>query len=149
MKSAVLCALALSATLLATTPAMAQTPTDPVVSPAPDLTDIIDLVGARAAGAETAMQRRGYVLSRGQQGDDRVYTYWWNQTRGACVVVATMNGRYDSITATTKPDCESPTAQRNVETSDRAENGAVPGAPRMPTGDCRRPAKKTKSHGEH
>lgn len=67
--------------------------------------DISDLVGARAAGAENAIKSRGYVFVRGEKGDDRSYTYWWNEDRGTCVSVATMNGRYDSITPTTAPDC--------------------------------------------
>lgn len=73
-----------------------------------------DLVGARAAGAENSMRSRGYTLARSEQGDDRSYTYWWNAGRRQCVTVATMNGRYDSITATPAPDC----AQRNAERRD-------------------------------
>lgn len=64
-----------------------------------------DLVGARAAGAETQMQSRGYALAKTEKGDDRSYTYWWNASSRQCVTVATMNGRYDSITSTPAPDC--------------------------------------------
>lgn len=64
-----------------------------------------DLMGARAAGAEQEMLRRGYVNTGGSKGDDRSYTNWWNADRRQCVTVATMTGRYSSIMATPAPDC--------------------------------------------
>lgn len=70
--------------------------------------DVRDLVGARAAGGETQLQARGYVNTGGQTGDDRKWTYWWNERRGACLSVATVNGRYDSIVSTPAPDCRRP-----------------------------------------
>ena len=68
-------------------------------------TGLEDMVGARAGQAENALQARGYRYVRGEKGDDRSYTYWWNDRRQQCVTIATMNGRYDSITPTTAPDC--------------------------------------------
>lgn len=68
--------------------------------------DISDLVGARAAGAETAMQSRGYRFVKAQTGDDRKYGYWWNPQTRQCVTVATMDGRYASITTSPAPDCD-------------------------------------------
>lgn len=67
--------------------------------------DVRDLVGARAAGAENALTTRGYANVRTQAGDDRKWTYWWNGRRNICLSVTTMNGRFDSITATPAPDC--------------------------------------------
>ncbi|MGK6355143.1 hypothetical protein ACMGDH_07930 [Sphingomonas sp. DT-207] len=67
--------------------------------------ELRDLIGARAASAETAIQSRGYVNVRAETGDDRVWTYWWNQRTRTCVTVATVNGRYDSITTSPAPDC--------------------------------------------
>ena len=64
-----------------------------------------DLVGARAAGGETAMQSRGYRLVKSEKSDDRSYTYWWNSSSRQCMTVATMDGRYSSITASPAPDC--------------------------------------------
>lgn len=78
----------------ASSPVLAQTP--------PGLSD---LIGARAAGAETAMQSRGYVNVGAQQGDDRVWTTWWNARTRTCVTVSTVNGRYDAITTSPAPDC--------------------------------------------
>lgn len=66
---------------------------------------LTDLVGARAAGGETQMRSRGYALVKTEKSDDRSYTYWWNASSRQCVTVATMDGRYDSITSTLPPDC--------------------------------------------
>lgn len=41
----------------------------------------------------------------GRTGDDRKWTYWWNDRRGVCLSVATVNGRYDSVVSTPAPDC--------------------------------------------
>jgi hypothetical protein len=70
------------------------------------------MVGARAGQAEGELQRRGYRYSGGQQGDDRSYSNWWNADRRQCVTIATMNGRYNSITPTTGPDCRQPASVR-------------------------------------
>lgn len=67
--------------------------------------DLRDLVGARGSSGEQALADRGYINVGSQRGDDRVWTTWWNERRGACVTVATVNGRYDSITSSPAPDC--------------------------------------------
>ena len=51
------------------------------------------------------MKSRGYQFVTGEKGDDRSYTTWWNPETRQCVTVATMNGRYDSITETLPVDC--------------------------------------------
>lgn len=67
--------------------------------------DVRDLVGARAAGGESELAARGYVNVGGRTGDDRKWTSWWNEKRGVCLSVATVNGRYDSIVSAPAPDC--------------------------------------------
>lgn len=67
--------------------------------------DVRDLVGARGSSGETALASRGYANVGGETGDDRTWTYWWNERRGVCLSVVTMNGRYDSIMVTPSPDC--------------------------------------------
>lgn len=69
-------------------------------------TGLEDMVGARAGQAENALQSRGYRFISAQQGDDRSYTYWWNADRRQCVTIATMDGRYASITPSPAPDCQ-------------------------------------------
>jgi hypothetical protein len=75
-------------------------------------TGLDDLIGARAGQAESELQRRGYRNIRGEQGDDRSYTYWWSADRRQCVAIATMDGRYNSIQPTTPPDCRQSAALR-------------------------------------
>ena len=75
-------------------------------------TGLEDMVGARAGQGEMELQRRGYVNIRGEQGDDRAYTYWWNADRRQCVSIATMEGRYNSVQPTTPPDCRKPASLR-------------------------------------
>ncbi len=67
--------------------------------------DVRDLVGARAAGAESELASRGYVNAGMQSGEDRKWTYWWNDRRGVCLSVSTVGGRYDSIVSTPAADC--------------------------------------------
>jgi hypothetical protein len=66
------------------------------------------------------MRARGYGLIRTDTGDDRSYTTWWNSSTRQCVTVATMDGRYDSITGTTAADCGRPDDRR---ANDRPDNG--------------------------
>lgn len=65
--------------MLATTDASAKSPND-----------IADLVGARAAGAESEMQGRGYEDVGGNNT-------WWNASSKTCVRVRVSQGRYSSI----------------------------------------------------
>jgi hypothetical protein len=68
--------------------------------------DVRDLVGARGSSGESELASRGYVNVGGQSGDDRKWTYWWNERRGVCLSVTTLNGRYDAIVSTPAPDCQ-------------------------------------------
>lgn len=86
--------IATGAWLLAGVPAGASTPGD-----------VRDLVGARASSGEDALASRGYSLTHSEQGDDRVWGYWWNRGSKQCITVATVQGRYEAITATSPVDC--------------------------------------------
>ena len=74
--------------------AVAQTPSD-----------LRDLVDIRASSGESEMESRGYVHIQTQKSDDRSYSYWWNSSRDECVSVATMDGRFHSITESPSSDC--------------------------------------------
>lgn len=52
--------------------------------------DVADLVGARAPGAESEMQSRGYVDVGGNNT-------WWNADTKVCVRVHVSQGRYSAI----------------------------------------------------
>ena len=68
--------------------------------------DLNDLVGARAAGAETQMEARGYVATVSNVVRDQRYTFWWNERKGVCVSVSTVDGRYASIQPVPAGNCD-------------------------------------------
>ncbi|MDR7146373.1 hypothetical protein [Rhizobium sp. BE258] len=69
--------------------------------------DIADLVGARAPGAESEMQARGYVDVGGNNT-------WWNAARKQCVKVRVSQGRYASISQLKASSCgQKATAAKN------------------------------------
>lgn len=68
----------------------------PALAEPPD--DILDLLGARAPGAETQMQARGYVDSAGNN-------VWWNAATGMCVRVHVSQGHYKTIDTLSPVDC--------------------------------------------
>ena len=57
--------------------------------------DLQDLVGARGAGGESELQRRGYNYVAGDK-----WSNGWH-----CVTVHTVNGHYKSIVDTPMDDC--------------------------------------------
>lgn len=59
--------------------------------------EIADLVGARAPGAETAMQERGYVNVKNNT--------WWNADTQHCVRVHVSQGHYAGITQVKPSAC--------------------------------------------
>ncbi len=77
----------------------------PVAALAKGAGDLRDLVGARAAGAESDMESRGWVSTSAHKGAASSYVYWWNGRDKSCVRVATRDGRYDQITDTGATDC--------------------------------------------
>lgn len=107
-------AIAVTSLMVAASPAVAQS------------TGLEELVGARAGQAEGEVIRRGYRNVGGQQGDDRRYSYWWSATRRQCVTIATMDGRYASITASPAPDCRQP-AEMRPRPDDAYPNRPQPG----------------------
>lgn len=60
-----------------------------------------DLVGARAPGAESEMQNRGYKMENFKGGGQ----YWWNGDSDTCVRVVVSQGRYSSVDKTDASDC--------------------------------------------
>jgi hypothetical protein len=67
-----------------------------------------DLVGARAAGAESDMTARGYEFLRTDEAGDAKYGYWREKSTGKCVTVRTAEGRYESIVYAPAADCGAP-----------------------------------------
>ena len=63
--------------------------------------DLADLVGARAPGAETQMKARGYAAVSYQGGA----AFWWNPRTTVCARVVTANGRFQQIGTATARFC--------------------------------------------
>ncbi|MDQ6435093.1 hypothetical protein RB623_13635 [Mesorhizobium sp. LHD-90] len=59
--------------------------------------DIADLVGARAPGAESEMQNRGYTNVKNNT--------WWNAGSSTCVRVHVSQGKYSGITQVKPSAC--------------------------------------------
>ncbi|WP_025661511.1 hypothetical protein [Rhizobium sp. IBUN] len=70
----------------------------PLAAFAKSPSDIADLVGSRAAGAESEMQARGYVDVGGNNT-------WWNADKKQCVKVRVSQGRYASISQIKASSC--------------------------------------------
>ena len=83
--------------------------------------EVVDLVGARAAGGETALKSRGFRLVKTTKGDDRSYSNWWKASNKTCLTVATLDGRYDSIISAPLPDCNQSVAS---DTGSASSEGA-------------------------
>jgi|APLow6443716910_1056828.scaffolds.fasta_scaffold55665_2 hypothetical protein len=68
--------------------------------------NVNDLVGARAAGAESDLQARGFRNTSGYKANDRAYTYWWNGSTRQCVNAAVFDGRMESVQSTAETYCQ-------------------------------------------
>lgn len=77
----------------------------PIAAIAKSASSLSDLVGTKAAGAESDMESRGWIVTDGHKGSNSSYTYWWNSSRKDCVMVRTADGRYATITDVTPADC--------------------------------------------
>jgi hypothetical protein len=93
----------------------------PVAAAAKSASSLNDLVGARASGAESDMEARGWVVIDGHKGNNAAYSYWWNSSRKDCVMVTTRDGRYAAISDVTPGDC-------NQKSSGGSNTGAAVGA---------------------
>lgn len=67
--------------------------------------DVRDLVGTRAAGAETQLRNRGYSFVRTTEGNDRKWSVWWKSQTNTCITVTTIDGRYNSIVTSSYAEC--------------------------------------------
>lgn len=80
--------------------------------------DIADLLGARAPGAESQMQARGYVDAQGNNT-------WWKQATGVCVKVHVSQGRYKTIDMASAADCGVQAAEESDAASPREASQAA------------------------
>lgn len=88
----------------------------PALADPPD--DIVDLLGARAPGAESQMQARGYVDAQGNN-------IWWKQATGICVKVSVSQGRYQTIDVVQPLDCGIEDFEQTEEAAPREPSQAA------------------------
>jgi len=67
--------------------------------------DLRDLVGARGAGGEADLERRGYTHIDTSKSTDASFSYWWNNQKSSCVRVTTRDGRYQALIDVDPSDC--------------------------------------------
>lgn len=67
--------------------------------------DLRDLVGARGASGESALETRGYTHVDTAKSRDAAFGYWWSNAKRACVRVTTRDGRYEALTDVDASDC--------------------------------------------
>jgi hypothetical protein len=64
-----------------------------------------DLVGAKGAGGEADLERRGYTHIDTSKSRDSAYSYWWSNEKSSCVRVTTRDGRYQALIDVDASDC--------------------------------------------
>lgn len=72
-----------------------------ILTPVTAIAQENDLQGARAAGAESELQRRGYTLARTSGGSQ----FWWNARTDTCIRVNVWQGRYQTVARASSSDC--------------------------------------------
>lgn len=107
--------------------------------------DVADLVGARAAGAETQMQARGYRMIRSTRTDDTVWSFWWSEVQRQCVSISLSDGRYQSLNLVPRENCQGGGSAAQPGTADQPGAGGAEtlvlicyGEGNRPTVDTRR-----------
>lgn len=65
-----------------------------------------DLVGAKAAGGEQALNSRGYDLAGTSNLPDAKVMYWWKPNGHDCIIVTVRDGRYQSIRDIDRIECK-------------------------------------------
>lgn len=67
--------------------------------------DLQDLVGAKGAGGEADLERRGFTHIDTGKSRDAAYSYWWSNQKSSCVRVTTRDGRYQALIDVDASDC--------------------------------------------
>ena len=64
-----------------------------------------DLVGARAAGAESDLRARGFYDAGGYKQGDKSFVTWWNPRTRQCIQTKTRDGRIKAIESINEGNC--------------------------------------------
>ena len=69
------------------------------------VSQLSNLVGARAGQAENMVKQKGYTFVSSSRSGDAIYSYWLEDQSNYCVTIRTEQGRYQSIVYATPFDC--------------------------------------------
>ena len=69
------------------------------------VSQLSNLVGARAGQAENMVKQKGYTFVSSSRSGDAIYSYWLENQSNYCVTIRTEQGRYQSIVYATPFDC--------------------------------------------
>lgn len=87
--------------------------------------DLKDLVGAKGAGGESELERRGYTHIDTSKSRDAAYGYWWNNDKSSCIRVKTQDGRYQALTDVDPSDCGQTKKEGGVSNGAKVAIGAA------------------------
>lgn len=88
--------------------------------------ELTDLIGAKGAGGEAELERRGYTHIDTSKSSSAAFSYWWNRGSKQCVRVKTADGRYQEIVQVSASDCnQSPDRDSGASTGAKVAVGAA------------------------
>ena len=90
--------------------------------------EVADLLDARASSGEYSLSSRGYTLTHTSQGNDRIYNYWWNNSKKQCLCVITKDGRYAALDPVSSADCNQNSAPNHTVKKDKTGAKVAVGA---------------------
>jgi hypothetical protein len=67
--------------------------------------NVNDLVGARAAGAESDLRARGFADKGGYKQGDRAISMWWNGSTRQCLNMVVREGRVERMESIDQNNC--------------------------------------------
>lgn len=67
--------------------------------------ELRDLIGAKGAGGEADLERRGYTHVDTSKSSDAAFSYWWSNDKRSCIRVTTRDGRYQALIDVDPSDC--------------------------------------------
>lgn len=87
--------------------------------------ELRDLVGARGAGGEAELERRGYTHIDTHKSSNAAFSYWWHNGKRSCIRVTTREGRYQALADADASDCGQTKKEGGVSDGAKVAVGAA------------------------
>lgn len=87
--------------------------------------ELKDLIGAKGAGGEAELERRGYTHIDTSKSNNAAYGYWWNNQKSSCIRVTTRDGRYQALIDVDAADCGQTKKESGVSDGAKVAVGAA------------------------